>query len=195
MALRRLGLTFLAVGAIAFGIVAGLGSAYWAVTAGPRIGALTVGPWIAEPEGATIDADPYALARRIQHEHVVPLGSESLTFVATRDTDGAALDGRCDYRVEGPSPAARVWTLTATDLNGQLINSPARRHTFTVSEIVRLGPDDLRIAVSARAWPGNWLPVAEGPFMLVLRLYDTAVGAGFGVSRLVFPAVVREGCR
>jgi hypothetical protein len=151
MAWRRLGLTLLAIGAVGSGVVAGLGSAYWAVTAGPRIGALAVGPWIAEPEGGTIDADPYALARRIQHEHVVPLGSESLAFVATHDSDGAALDGRCDYRVEGPSPAARVWTLTATDPNGQLIDTPARRHAPC-----------RRLCVSARTTCASQSPPTHG---------------------------------
>jgi hypothetical protein len=53
------------------------------------------------------------------------------------------------------------------------------------------------IAVSASAHAGNWLPIGtKGAFALVLRLYDSPVGATAGaIDKRAMPRIAREACR
>lgn len=192
---QRLGATLLALAPAVLGVGVGLASAYWAVAAGPRLDVLSAGPWVAEPQAGTSEADPYELARRVRLESAVPLGIESLLFTAAADSEGRALEGRCDYRIEGNGPPARLWTLTVTDKAGATFATATKRSGLTSVEAVRLGPAEMLVAVSAQARPGNWIPVGDGLFVLRLRLYDTVVGSGFGATKLSLPEIVRGRCR
>jgi hypothetical protein len=127
----------------------------------------------------------------------VPLGAgEGLTFTAETDSDGDALSGLCVYEVAGQTPPARLWTLTAYDGGGRLMNNPARRTGFHSREILRRDDGSFAIAVAAEVQPGNWLPVAPAErFELVLRLYDMPLTSGARAQELTMPVVRRTGCR
>lgn len=182
--------------AVAIAVVVGFATAWYAVDRGFMFGGISVGPWEAWPRAGTPDADPYSLAR-LARTGEVPLGAgEGLAFAATTDQDGAPLTGNCSYRLDGQTPAARLWTLTAYDAAGRLMANAARRTGFHSREILRRQDGSFVISVSGQVHPGNWLPVStDGPFGLVFRLYDTPLTTGGEASETMMPHIVREACR
>jgi len=181
--------------AVAVAVVVGVGSAWYAVGQGHLFGAVTVGDWTAWPNDGTLDADPYALAR-IARSGEVPLGAgEGLVFAAADDDSGAPLTSRCTYTIAGETPAARLWTLTATDSDGRLMPNLAHRQGFHSREIVRAANGDFAITASRSVQPGNWLPVGDAErFDLVFRLYDTPLATGSQLSTLSMPTIRKAHC-
>ena len=181
--------------AVAVAVAVGVGSAWYAVGKGHVFGGVTVGAWTAWPHDGSLDADPYALAR-LARTGEIPLGAgEGLAFTATDDSDGAPLDGACTYTVSGETPAARLWTLTATDADGHLMANIANRQGITSREVVRTIDGDFSVTVAAAVQPGNWLPIAAAHrFDLVLRLYDTPLATGAQLATLTMPAISKAGC-
>jgi len=182
--------------ALVIAAVLGLGTAWYAVDRGPLFGGLTAGPWKAWPSAGSPNADPYAIAR-LARSGEVPLGAgEGLAFTARTDQEGRPLEGRCTYRLDGVTPAARLWTLTAYDGGGRLMANAARRTGFHSREILRRQDGSFAIGVSDSVQPGNWLPIATGgAFSLVFRLYDTPLTTGGSVSDAMMPRIEREACR
>jgi len=181
--------------AVVVAVAVGVSSAWYAVDRGRLFGAVTVGGWTAWPQEGGGDADPYTLAM-LARTGEVPLGAgEGLSFTAERDADGAPLSGKCTYDVLGETPAARLWTLTATDDDGRLMVNVAHRPGFHSREIVREGDGGFVILVSSTVKPGNWLPIGTVErFRLVLRLYDTPLTTGSQIASLVMPAIRKTSC-
>ena len=157
---------------------------------------VTAGPWRTMPRDGSGQADPYTLAANAR-AGLLPLGeAEGLSFIARIDDSGGALDGTCDYTLEGPMPPARFWTLSLLDPAGFPVEDPARRYGFTSAEVLRLDKAPVTIVVSPQARAGNWLPSGAGRrFVLMLRLYDTSLTAGgtdFGALRM--PTIERGAC-
>ena len=183
--------------AIAIVIATGLGffSAWYAIDRGFVFGRVTVSGWTAWPNAGSQSADPYSIAM-LARTGEVPLGAgEGIAFTAEADRAGHPLTGRCDYRVLGQTPGARLWTLTAYDEAGHLMSNAAHRQAFYSRELVRDADGSFRIAVSTTVKPGNWLPIAPvDRFKLVLRLYDTPVTTGSRIAGLAMPEIVQERC-
>ncbi|WEX07741.1 DUF1214 domain-containing protein [Chelativorans sp. AA-79] len=164
-------------------------------TASP-VGAVGAGPWTAFPDAGTPQADPYSRAR-FAREGGIPLGrSEGIVFTAVRDSAGQALSRDCTYRVQGPVPGARLWTLHATDATGKPLPPLGRRISALHSQMILRRPDQpLTITVSPHPEPDNWLAVTgAGAMHLVLTLLDTPVSAGLQLTELALPQIVRVGC-
>ncbi len=160
----------------------------------PEARGVRVGPWHGMPREGAVDADPYALAS-VERAGTLPLGAaEGVSFLATTDDAGAALSPACTYKVAGPVPPARFWTLSVLTPEGFPIANPAGRYGFTSAEILRQDEDPVAIVVSRSARSGNWLPVGKAvSFVLALRLYDTGLSAvGGSVGKM--PAVRKLGC-
>jgi hypothetical protein len=96
----------------------------------------------------------------------------------------------------GVTPQARFWTLTLYDPEGQLVANSLRRQGFTSQEIIRRADGSFEVTVSPRARPGNWLPTGGiERYVLVLRLYDTPIGAATRTGRdAPMPAITRRSC-
>jgi len=174
----------------------GLGATYYALSRGAAFGALRIGSWTAWPKTGTLDADPYARAA-IARNGVLPVAlGDGVSFLATTDDAGRALDGRCDVVIDGITPAARFWTLTLYSTGGDLVANSVHRHGFTSEEIVRRSDGSFGIAVGPRARPGNWLPTGGiERYELTLRLYDTAVGVSTKAGHEVpMPSIVTRSC-
>ncbi|PNG26545.1 DUF1214 domain-containing protein [Methylocella silvestris] len=179
------------------GALIGLGLTSAALQNDFGFGAVTAGPWTAWPRNGGRGVDPYARAM-LAKSGEIPLGSsEGLSFIARADSGGRRLEPGCDYIVSGPTPQARYWTLTVMTPQGKLLANPSGRSGFTSSEILRAADGSFAIALSRRARPGNWIPLAENdPFILDLRLYESE----FSTSMLAFdaanlPTIAREVCR
>lgn len=182
--------------AFAVATLVGLGATYLALTRGAAFGALTIGAWTAWPKTGTADADPYARAN-IARTGQLPIGlGDGVSFSAQTDDAGKFLDGRCDVILDGITPTARFWTVTLYNADGQLVANSVNRYGFTSQEIVRRAEGSFQIAVSPRASTGNWLPTGGvDRYVLVLRLYDTAVGVSTRAGREApMPNVTTRSC-
>ena len=182
--------------ALVVAAVVGLGATYLALTRGAAFGPLTIGGWTAWPKTGTVDADPYAQAS-IARVGLLPTAlGDGVAFTAAADDNGSTLDGRCDVVISGITPTARFWTLTLYSVDGELVANSINRSGFTSQEIVRHADGSFEIAVAPRANPGNWLPTGGVErYVLLLRLYDTAVGVSTKAGREVpMPAVNVRSC-
>jgi hypothetical protein len=181
--------------AIVIATTLGFFSAWYAIDRGLVFGRIAVGGWTAWPNAGSESADPYSIAM-LARTGEVPLGAgEGIAFTAETDKAGHPLTGRCDYRILGQTPGARLWTLAAYDGAGHLMTNAAHRQAFHSREILRRPDGSFDIAVSTVVRPGNWLPI--GPverFKLVLRLYDTPVTTGSQIAGLTMPEIIAERC-
>jgi len=113
---------------------------------------------------------------------------------AETDRAGRPLDGRCTYDIDGQTPAARLWTLTAYDAGGHVMANAAGRSGFLSREILRRPDGSFLITASSAVMPGNWLPVLPVRFKLVLRLYDTPLTTGSQLAGVAMPAIIARRC-
>lgn len=175
----------------------GLGATYFALTRGAAFGALTIGSWTAWPKTGTTEADPYARASIARTGRLPIALGDGLTFLAKTDDKGRRLDGRCDVVLAGVTPAARFWTLTLYNPDGELVANSINRYDFTSQEIVRRADGSFEIVIAPRASPGNWLPTGGiERYILALRFYDTAVGVATKEGREIpMPAIKTGSCR
>ncbi len=182
--------------AFAIATLIGLGATYIAITRGAAFGALKLGAWTAWPKTGTAAADPYARAT-IARTGQLPIGlGDGVGFSAQHDDAGRFLDGRCEVVLSGVTPPARFWTLTLYNVDGQLVANTVNRYGFTSQEIIRRTDGSFEIAVAPRATAGNWLPTGGlERYLLVLRLYDTAVGVSTRAGREApMPAITTRAC-
>ena len=176
--------------------VVGLGATWFALTKGTAFGAVSLGSWRAWPKTGTAEIDPYARAV-VARSGQLPIGSgDGVAFFARADDRGRAFDGRCEVVLTGITPAARFWTLTLYDPQGRLVTNAAGRYGFTSQEIVRRADGSFEIVAAPRTRPGNWLPTGGVErYVLVLRLYDTPVGAATRSAREApMPAIATKDC-
>ena len=182
--------------AFAIATVLGLGATYFALSRSAAFGAIKIGAWTAWPKTGTADADPYARAS-IARSGQLPIGlGDGVSFAAQTDDSGKILDGRCEVVLKGATPAARFWTIALYDSQGRLVANSVNRYGFTSQELVRFADGSFEIVVAPRAAAGNWLPSGGVErYHLVLRLYDTAVGASTRAGKEVpMPVVQARGC-
>lgn len=181
----------------AVGLVLGGGSAWYSLRGSASLGTISIGPWTAFVYETTTEPDPYIVARSVA-EGTVPLGAtEGLLFEATQDSEGRPLLRQCDYRIEGSTPPARLWTLVAYNESGAPVEAaPGGQPAIASTHLVRFADGTFSIALSGRPSSGNWIAVTgDGPVRLALRLYDTPVTASTGLTSPSMPAIVREACR
>jgi len=182
--------------ACAIGVGVGLAASAYALSRASPFDSVRLGPWEIVAHAGSIDADPYTRAS-LERSGEIPLATgEGLQLIAREDDDGRPLDARCSYEVGPRVPTARYWTLGVIDSHGWPIENAARRYGFRSSEILREANGDFTITVSADVASGNWLPIGgPGPFALVLRLYDSPLGAtAGGIEKSAAPRVAGIGC-
>jgi len=173
----------------------GFATAWYAVDRGVVFGTVTVGAWKAWPLEGSANADPYSLAMLARSGEIPLGGGEGIAFTATTDSRGNPLSGHCTYAVDGQTPPARLWTLTAYDALGHLMPNAAGRTGFLSREILRRPDGDFVITLAGDVAPGNWLPIAPvDRFKLVLRLYDTPLTTGSQLAGVTMPRIIAGAC-
>lgn len=173
----------------------GLGSAYWVLKGDPPFGGLRLGPWETWPKLGSADADPYMRAIVAKRGQVPLATGEGLSLSAKTDSEGRRLESGCTYRIGPATPPARLWTLTLYDEDGRLPASDLGRASFTSSEILRNPDDTFAITLSRTLSAGNWLQLpSNGPFTVVLRLYDMPGASGANLVAGNFPTIERVEC-
>jgi hypothetical protein len=154
------------------------------------------GVWRFWPQAGSTAADPYLRAITARRA-ILPMAlGEGIGLVAQIDSDGEQLSSQCSYRLEGRMPGARVMTLSAYDPDGQPFKTIPGRTVLTSDEVLRDERGQFTVAISAAPMPGNWLPLGtSSDFTLVLRLYDTPLGANAAaLTEAVLPTIIRTGC-
>jgi hypothetical protein len=185
---------FLSAGCI--GVLLGLFVTFVVLERAKGFGAIAAGPWTGWPRNGTSDTDPYTRAILAYSGEVSLSESEGMSFVAHGDSNGAEFDPACDYTLKGEIPSARYWTLTLLSPAGAPIANTAGRPGFTSSEVLRASDGQFEITLSRHARPGNWLPIgATSKFILVLRLYDSELGApAAALDAASMPGLVKSRC-
>ena len=179
--------------AMAVALVVGFGLSWVALTDGRFFGATRIGPWVTWRDAGLPNPDPYTRAH-IGRSASFELGvSEGLQFIASTDSDNRTLDRSCRYRIDGATPTATLWTLVPVDEAFTAITRPDGLHALTSTSVARDTDGSLQLYVSKSLSPRNWLEiVGEGPFSLVLTLYDVAAFSSPSTTSL--PAIIREDC-
>jgi hypothetical protein len=177
------------------GAALGLASARAVLERGLSTTLVTVGSWVVRGGADLASADPYARAEAAR-SGTIPLASgEGVVLQARRASDGTELTARCVYTVSGATPAARFWTLGLFGRDGRPVANPAGRESFGSMELTRDAAGDFTIVVAATAQPGDWLPAPpSGAFTLLLRLYDTPIGASSALTPAQVPTITRRAC-
>jgi hypothetical protein len=180
---------------IVVALVVGFGLSWYALTDGRLFGAHQVGPWLAWPQVGQPGPDPYTRAF-LARAGTMQLGlSEGLQFVAATDSDGRRLDRSCRYRLDGRTPIAQFWTLAATGADGISVAPPDGPPSVRSNRIPRTADGSIVLYVSRTLAPQTWFEIAgDGPFALVLTLYDTSIFAGVGSGVETLPSILREAC-
>lgn len=181
--------------ALVTAIATGFGLSYFSLERGGLVGTTEIGPWVAWPNVGAPDPDPYTRSYISRTGALHLARAEGLRFTARTDSDGMELDLSCAYRIDGDTPAASFWTLTATDAHGTLVTRPGTEHGFNSTRLARSDDGSAVLRVSPRLAPGNWLETSgEGSFELILTIYDSSIFSGVGSSETSLPAITREGC-
>jgi hypothetical protein len=173
----------------------GFGLSWYALTDGRLFGAAQIGPWIAWPRAGSPAPDPYTRAYLARSGGLQLGQGEGVQFVATADSDGQRLDRACRYRIDGTTPTATFWTLVPVAPDGSAIARPDGPPSFESGRIARANDGSAQLYVSKTLAPLNWLEITgDGPFQLVLTLYDTTLFTGAGTGDAGLPSITREAC-
>ena len=160
-------------------LVVGLGSAWCLVHYGGG-GTVAAGAWQSTVLAGSVHADPYTRAR-VALGGLLALGpEETVYYVATTDDAGKPLRAHCRYRVTGPAPSARWWSVTAYGDDRFLFADAEHRYSINNAS-PGLPPGQVTLVTGpTKSGAGPWLPtLGQGGLLLVLRLYQpgTAVRA------------------
>ena len=178
------------------GLFLGGALAWMSIQKNHGFGTLTIGQWTAWPLAGSVNADPYSRAK-VAADGDVPLGAaEGLAFHALTDRRGNTLRRNCEYRLSGLTPPARLWTLSAYDLNDSvLIKSDGRASNLVSRQLLRESDGRFEIIAGPVLAAKNWLHVdGDGPFKLILRLYDSPITAAGQVTDANMPSVTLVSC-
>ena len=181
---------------LAVALTIGFGLSWYALSDGRLFGASQSGPWLTWTRVGAPDPDPYTRAF-ITRNAALQLGqAEGIQLVASTDSDGRPLDRSCRYRIDGRTPTATFWTLVPVDGQGSTIARPDGPPGFHSNRVARANDGSMQLYVSQTLSPLNWIEtVGDGPFSLVLSLYDTVIFSAVGTTEtLTLPSVIREGC-
>ena len=180
---------------IGVALCVGFGLSWYALSDARVVGAIHIGPWAAWRDAGSPTPDPYTRAY-VARAGALQLGtSEGLQFIATTDSDGQRLDRNCRYRIDGTTPVSTFWTLTPLGPGNEIITRPDTPPSFNSTRVARATDGSLQLYVSKSLSPRNWLEIAgDGPFSLMLTLYDTSSFAGVGSEQARLPSIIREAC-
>ncbi len=179
----------------AIALVLGLGLSWYALTDGRLVGAREIGPWTAWPDTGGEHPDPYTRAYLARNGFLQLGTSEGLQFTAETDSDGQTLERSCTYAIDGKTPIATMWTLVATDMDGRNIAASDALLALDSNHLSRAADGSAVISVGPGLSAGDWLEISgNGPFRLLLSLYDTPITGGADWASSEMPTITRRSC-
>ncbi len=106
------------------------------------------------------------------------------SFVRTTDESGSRLRSDCVYLVEGKITPARWWTMSVSQAGGLSAHS-----VLTAGEAIVDQDDGLKVTISTRPMPGNWLEPDGSNISLVYVVNEAQNG-----QTVELPSVTKKGC-
>lgn len=175
-------------GAVALGVA----SAWWVLKYVPG-GATSVsaGAWTGSTLTGSADADMYTRARVALGGLLALSREETMYYVATHDDSGKPLRTRCTYRVQGPPPSARWWSITAYADDFFLFDAPNRQYSINSTTATLDARGQFAFSTGPAPLPGvHWLPTpGNRGVVLTLRLYHPTSDMQAAPSRLQPPSI------
>lgn len=168
--------------------------ATWLTVVRSMPGDVTDGPWRTSLSIGNVQGDPYTRARTALHGLFALSRSETIYYTAVTDDGGRPLDGRCRYRLSGPDPDARWWSITTYGADDFLIPNPAGRYSVSKTNVVRDKSGTFSLQLGGPQGGANWIPAGAGRFSLTLRLYNPAPDVALDPAHAVLPAIEKGSC-
>ncbi|CRX38521.1 DUF1254 domain-containing protein [Estrella lausannensis] len=122
----------------------------------------------------------------LQRAHMAKVGlganlpRESIYLITDQDQLRRKLTGKDTYILhfskERLPPVKGMWSITVYDEQGKLVRNKINRHSYSSKDDIRYNFDGSLDLILSQRYPGtdkegNWLPVPEGKFFVMLRLY------------------------
>ncbi len=175
----------------ALAIILGMGSAWlWLTKVGPS--GVDTGVWRVNLLAGSTSADAYTRARIALGALLALDRRETLYYIARSDERGEALRADCRYRLSGPAPAARWWSVTAYDEDFFLFENAARRYSVNGDTAPRDPQGQIVFEVGPEGGTGRApdLPTqGAGTLLLTLRLYNPALSLQRDPGSLAAPRI------
>ena len=157
------------------------------------------GPWRTSATTGSADGNPWERAAVAVGGLYAMRRDEAIYFTAFTDSEGALLRGECRYRVDGPTPPARWWSLTAYGEDHYLVPNAANRYAVNGRSLPSASRDRIELVLTAdaadAAQHADRLPVpAQGPFSVTLRLYNPPPELAASLAQVTLPTIHREAC-
>lgn len=190
-----MGYVFRLISALVIAIYVGFALSQFALNSDLFLPSVEAGPWTARPGAGSANADPYTSAEMARSGSISLGRSEGMRFIASTDSAGQVLSGRCRYRLSGLTPVATLWTLYAIDFDKRVVSSAAGHASLNSHQVSRFRDGRFQIKVSPDLQQGNWLRVDSAEeIQLVLTLYDSNIFLGGGSDIGEMPVIERENC-
>ncbi len=180
---------------LVLGVILGLGSVFAVVRSSHLLNTVTSGPWQTNLLTGSAEADFYTRAVIAVNAVLALSREETIYFMAREDSAGQPLRAECRYRLAGPAPAARWWSVTAYAADNFLMPVAQKRYSVSGEDVVpdaggqvafTLGPQE---ALGAPHIPTT----GTGAMVLTLRLYNPAPLVVAAPKRFAAPTITREG--
>lgn len=179
-------------------VAAGVGSAALRIRHLYDVNNIAVGPWRTTLVAGSAAASALERAVIASNELLALTRDEALYYVAETDSQGAALDGRCQYRVEGQGLPARWWSLSAYAGDRYLIRNPQHRYSVSSSDTPHDDGGRYTVHLGGPAPDGaalrDWIALNPGRVLLMLRLYNPQPALRDNPAQIQLPVILRERC-
>lgn len=179
---------------IVVGAALGLIATWATVFTGTMGGGVSDGPWKTSLYAGSSEGGPYLRASVAVHGLLALNRSETIYYTAATDSDGAALSGACLYQLVGHDPPARWWSITAYGADDYLIPNAAGRYSVSMNSVMRRADGTFTVTASKGTAGANWIPVADGPFNLSIRLYNPSAAVAADPEHVVLPTIRKVHC-
>ena len=146
--------------------------------------------WQGSAVAGSTDADFLTRARVARQALLALNETQTVYFSTMRDSDGALLDGECEYRMQGEGLPARWWSITAYGEDYFLIPNKGDQYSVTMQEHGD-GPWQVTIAADGQA---SLMAPTSGGFNLLLRLYNPNFDVFSDLEKLRLPVIEKIWC-
>jgi hypothetical protein len=172
------------------GILAGWGSAIYAIGALGSTSAAANSSWRMWDVGSGSSSNLYAVAHFLLAGQVPPAQTHFNIYTNDRDDEGNLLRSECVYAVSTDNLRTRWWSLS---LEPSDIADKTSAPVITADDVVRAGDGNMIIAISRHPIPGNWVRPAHDGNMDIQLLVSNDNGSQAAAS-IKLPTVQKVGC-
>ncbi|MBC8036283.1 MAG: DUF1214 domain-containing protein [Rhizobiales bacterium] len=172
------------------GALAGLASAVAAIELYSANPVEPASPWHSWDVSPNSKVRPYALDHYLMAGRFPPAAGQMREFAAQQASDGAALNGACNYVLAAKAAPTLWWTLAVFSSGN---STAAPNAVITADTAITEGDGSLRVAVSRSPSSGNWvrLQSAEG-FTLLYTIAEPSSNLSRGPLPMF--TIERSGC-